>query len=84
MLESGGTADDGPVANEAAMRDERLAALHQRVAALPAGQQEGLLMRAVQGMSVAEVATALGVPEGTVKSRMSAAVRAVGQDSRDD
>ncbi len=36
---------------------------------LPEGQVEVLLMRVVDGMSVEEVAAALGLAEGTVKSR---------------
>jgi RNA polymerase sigma-70 factor (ECF subfamily) len=44
---------------------------------LPEAQWEVLLMRVVDGMSVAEVAAALGVPEGTVKSRLFHAIGAM-------
>lgn len=54
--------------------DEELARVLE---ALPVGQREVLLMRVVDGMSVEEVARALEVPEGTVKSRLHGAVKAL-------
>lgn len=47
---------------------------------LPPPQREALLMRIVDGMSVAEVAAALDVPEGTVKSRLHHALAALRKD----
>lgn len=47
------------------------------VSKLPEGQREVLLMRAVDEMSVTEIALALGIPEGTVKSRMHHAIDAM-------
>ena len=47
------------------------------VSRLPDGQREVLLMRAVDGMAIAEIAAALSIPEGTVKSRLHHAVRAM-------
>ena len=47
------------------------------VSKLPDGQREVLLMRVVDEMSVTEIALALGVPEGTVKSRLHHAVGAL-------
>jgi RNA polymerase sigma-70 factor, ECF subfamily len=44
------------------------------VSRLPGAQREVLLMRVVDEMSVAEIALALGIPEGTVKSRLHHAV----------
>lgn len=44
---------------------------------LPDAQREVLLMRVVDGMSVEEVATALGIPPGTVKSRLFHAIAAM-------
>jgi RNA polymerase sigma-70 factor (ECF subfamily) len=45
------------------------------VMALPAHQREALILRYYQGLSLAEVATTLGVPVGTVKSRIHLALR---------
>ena len=39
-------------------------------ASLPPGQREALTLRFVDGMSLNEIAQALGIPEGTVKSRL--------------
>lgn len=47
------------------------------VAKLPDGQREVLLMRVVDEMSVSEIAMALAIPEGTVKSRLHHAVGAL-------
>ena len=44
---------------------------------LPDGQREVLLMRVVDDMSVLEIALALGIPEGTVKSRLHHGLRAM-------
>jgi RNA polymerase sigma-70 factor (ECF subfamily) len=49
---------------------------------LPEGQLEVLLMRVVDGMSVEEVATALGLAEGTVKSRLHHALGKLRGDER--
>ena len=40
------------------------------LATLPPGQREALTLRFVDGMSLDEIAQALGIPEGTVKSRL--------------
>ncbi len=61
---------------------ESLAKLLEAVRRLPVGQQEVLLMRVVDEMSVAEVAVALGIPEGTVKSRLSLALGGLRGDER--
>lgn len=52
------------------------------LAALPDGQREVLLMRFVDGMTMVEIAEALGVPEGTVKSRLHNAVATLRKDER--
>lgn len=54
-------------------------ALHAAVRALPEAQREVLLMRFVSGMEMAEIAAALELPVGTVKSRLHYALRAVGE-----
>lgn len=52
------------------------------LAQLPEAHREALLMRFVDDMSLAEIATALGIPEGTVKSRLHNAIAALKQDER--
>lgn len=49
---------------------------------LPAAQREVLLMRFVDDMSLAEIATALEIPLGTVKSRLHHALAALRNDDR--
>jgi RNA polymerase sigma-70 factor (ECF subfamily) len=58
---------------------EELAAV---LKALPGGQREVVLMRFVDDMSLAEIGTALGIPEGTVKSRLHNALKALRADPR--
>jgi RNA polymerase sigma-70 factor (ECF subfamily) len=81
QLPEDGPAPDPPAPQEvdhAAERRELAAAL----AVLPEAQREVLLMRFVDGMSLAEIADALGVPEGTVKSRLHNAIARLKTDER--
>lgn len=55
-------------------QDEDLA---RALAGLPEPQRELIYMRYVAGMTPTEIAVVLGVPVGTAKSRLFAAVRAV-------
>ncbi len=48
-----------------------LRALRDAMALLPPGQREALLLVGAQGMSMAEAAEICGVPEGTIKARLS-------------
>lgn len=66
------------------VRDESGASsdLADLVRGLPAGQRETVLLRFADGLSVEETAAALGVPEGTVKSRLHHALRALREDPR--
>lgn len=50
------------------------------LAELPDAQREVLLMRFVDGMALAEIAAALSVPEGTVKSRLHNALHTLRND----
>jgi RNA polymerase sigma-70 factor (ECF subfamily) len=59
-------------------RDE----LGRVLAVLPAAQREVLLMRVVDDMSLADIAQALAVPLGTVKSRLHTALKTLRQDPR--
>ena len=52
------------------------------LAALASDKREVLLMRFVDGMSLEEVALALEIPLGTVKSRMHNAIAALREDER--
>jgi RNA polymerase sigma-70 factor, ECF subfamily len=50
------------------------------LAALPEEQREVLLLRFVDGLSLAEIAEAMDIPLGTVKSRLHNALEALRQD----
>jgi RNA polymerase sigma-70 factor (ECF subfamily) len=52
------------------MRKELLAHLARAVEQLPPAARETLLLREVEGLSYAEIATALSIPKGTVMSRL--------------
>ena len=49
---------------------------------LPEEQREVLLLRFVDGLSLAEVAEAMDIPLGTVKSRLHNALTALRRDPR--
>ena len=49
---------------------------------LPDAQREVVLMRFVEAMTLSEIAVALDVPEGTVKSRLHSALARLRQDPR--
>jgi len=49
---------------------------------LPEEQQEVLLMRFVDDMNLKEIATALNIPVGTIKSRLHRALETLRQDGR--
>jgi RNA polymerase sigma-70 factor (ECF subfamily) len=51
--------------------------LHQAIAALPPGQRAALALFHFEEMSVAEVAVALNIPAGTVKTRLMHARRSL-------
>lgn len=67
-----------PADDPDATRTELAAAM----ASLPDAQREVLLMRFVDDMALAEIAEALGIPLGTVKSRLHNALRALREDPR--
>lgn len=58
------------------------AILERALGALPEAQRETLLMRTTDGLSMEEIALALGVPVGTVKSRLHHALAALREDDR--
>jgi RNA polymerase sigma-70 factor (ECF subfamily) len=45
--------------------------------------REALLMRVIDELTIPEIALALGVPEGTIKSRLHHAIRAMKEELRD-
>jgi RNA polymerase sigma-70 factor (ECF subfamily) len=59
---------DGPP--QAAARDERVEAVRAAIAALDEDSREILVLRDIQGLSYQELGQALGLPAGTVKSRL--------------
>jgi len=52
------------------------------LAELPEGQREVLLMRFVDGLSLDEIAAALDIPTGTVKSRLHNSLASLRRDER--
>lgn len=59
-----------------------MAALDAALARLPADQREIVLLREVEGLSYDELAAALGIDEGTVKSRLARGRAALAQAYR--
>jgi RNA polymerase sigma-70 factor (ECF subfamily) len=76
-----GTRPD-PAAAEGVDYGKQREELSAVLAVLPEGQREVLLMRFVDGMGLVEIAETLGVPEGTVKSRLHNAIAALRKDER--
>lgn len=68
-------ATDGGGPEEAARNGERLRALARAVGTLSEEHRETFILSCVEGWPHADVAAALGVPEGTVKSRMHHAMK---------
>lgn len=66
-------ADDGPGPEEQLHTRQRFVMLEAALAQLPTDHREVLLLREVEDLSYAEIAAALQVPEGTVKSRIARA-----------
>ncbi len=60
----------GPTVEDTAIEEERVAALWRAVDALPGKLRAALVLSAIDGHGVRDVAGLLGVPEGTVKSRL--------------
>jgi RNA polymerase sigma-70 factor (ECF subfamily) len=77
---SGHTAPDDGTEDRVAERLDartRLAGLTAAIAALPDGDREVLLLNSLAGFDSREIATALGIPEGTVRSRLHRVRRAL-------
>lgn len=69
-----------PAAPAAEDEDRQRQELAAALASLPEGQREVLLMRFVDDLKLSEIAEALGVPEGTVKSRLHNALARLKED----
>jgi RNA polymerase sigma-70 factor (ECF subfamily) len=67
------SAASGPSPYEEALRRERARRVQQALLQLSFEHRSVLVLRDVEGLTCEEVAGALGVPEGTVKSRLSRA-----------
>lgn len=74
--------DPAPVQAAPEAGDFRLADLSAVVSGLPDGQREVLLLRFADGLELAEIAKALEIPVGTVKSRLHNAIAALRGDPR--
>ena len=59
---------------------ERALALREALASLPATQREPIALAFFSGLSYTEVAVRLGLPEGTVKSRIRAGLSRLSED----
>jgi RNA polymerase sigma-70 factor (ECF subfamily) len=57
-------------------------ALAEVVASLPSGQREVVILRFAEGLALAEIAAALELPLGTVKSRLHLALKSLRADPR--
>lgn len=64
---------------EASPSMEDVAAIHQGLEQLPLAQRETLTLYFLEDLSIAQIAEVTGVPEGTVKSRLFHARRALRQ-----
>lgn len=64
--------------------DSRVDAAHEAIANLPGLQREILDLRFTHGLSYAEMAETLGIPIGTVRSRLHNAIHAVRDTLKDE
>ena len=90
-FQSDGDALEGALAGLAAARvrdaslgeAERLADLEGALLTLPALQREAVVLRHLEGLTVTETAMALGIPEGTVRSRVHGGIHNLRETARD-
>jgi RNA polymerase sigma-70 factor (ECF subfamily) len=77
--QSGPGGAPGPTAEGIAAERERADRLWRAIEDLPEKLREAIVLSAIQGYDVREVALLLGLPEGTVKSRLFLARKALAQ-----
>jgi RNA polymerase sigma-70 factor (ECF subfamily) len=70
-------ADNLPDPSRRLMADEAMERLETAVAALPTRQREAFMLRCLEGMDVAQTATAMGCSEGSVKTHYFRALNAL-------
>lgn len=73
-------ADDAPQPDEVVERREELSLVREAVLKLDEDKRQIILMREYQGMSYADISRALGLEEGTVKSRLARARAALAEN----
>ena len=73
LAEADAVADPVPDPEAAAIAADRAQRLRRAIAALPEPAREVLMLREFAGLSYAAIAAELGVPEGTVMSRLARA-----------
>jgi len=61
---------DAPVADDDVLQDQRQNAVQAAIANLPADQQSVIFLSFIKGLAHSEIAEQLGLPLGTVKSRI--------------
>ena len=81
--ESGGPLDHhaapGPGPDAVALQEERAALVREALLRLPENQRSVVALRHYQDLKFREIAEVLGIPEGTVKSRMVDALDQLGR-----
>ena len=76
-------APGSPDPEEESRDNEIRTRLQESLEGLPEGQREVFVLANNHGMKYQDIAEVLGIPEGTVKSRMHNAVRALRDDLQD-